>query len=60
VMAVYRYVMRRSLQRPDFGMPLPDPRHDEMFEGFTPPSAELLNGQARAHLGVPPTVRSRA
>ena len=32
VLAVYRYVMRRSLNRPDFGMPLPDPRHDELLD----------------------------
>ena len=60
VMTVYRYVMRRSLQRPDFGMPLPDPRHDELFDDFTSQDIGTLNGQAYPTADAVPTLRSQA
>ncbi|MEE9404497.1 MAG: glycosyltransferase [Algisphaera sp.] len=32
VVAIYNYTLRRTVHRPNFGMPLPDPRHDELLD----------------------------
>ncbi len=56
VLSVYRYVMRQSLNRPGFGMPLPDPRHDELLDPLF--NAPLVGGQPGPLEGI--AVRSES
>ena len=41
-------------------MPLPDPRHDELFDDFTSQDIGALNGQAYPTADAVPTLRSQA